>query len=100
MKKFELLNKLRELETRLVITVNKDFSINKPKKLEEVKDEDLNFIGFGLYSKDNTIKEAFWIKVNGEYFLKEDFRELSNFYLHHEVAFILNKRLLREVLEG
>jgi hypothetical protein len=99
MKEFELLNKLRELNTKLIITVNKDFSINKPKKLEEIKEGDLNFIGFGLYSKDNTIKEAFWIKVNDEYILKEDFRELPNFYLHHEFSFIFNKKFLKEVLE-
>jgi hypothetical protein len=52
-----------------------------------------------LYSKDNTIKEAFWIKVNDEYILKEDFRELPNFYLHHEFSFIFNKKFLKEVLE-
>ncbi len=99
MKEFELLNKLKELKTKLIITVNKDFSINKPKKLEEIKEEDLNFIGFGFYSKDNFIKEAFWIKVDDEYILKEDFRELPNFYLHHEISFILNKKFLKEVLE-
>lgn len=99
MKEFELLDKLRELKTKLIITINKDFSINKPKKLEEIKEEDLNFIGFGFYSKDNTIKEALWIKINDEYILKEDYRELSNFYLHHEVSFILNKKFLKEVLE-
>jgi hypothetical protein len=98
----ELLNKLINAGVTTIITVNKDLSLNKPKKINEISAKEFGYMGFGFIKKDNEIKITYWINIkNNEYEFKEDFKITSgDYYLHHELAHLYGggDKLLKEVI--
>ena len=88
----ELIDKLRKRNIKVIITANRDLSINR-EFYREIP-EDLGYIGVCIYEESGEYLADIWIKSNSdsyEFFENYFEQDLKENYLHHEVIHFLGK---------
>lgn len=88
----ELIKRLKLKDIKLIITVNRDLSMNKPVK--EVPEKP-GYIGICIYKEEDSIFNSIWNMIeNDEYEYIEKYygHDISECYLHHEILYILGEK--------
>jgi len=97
----ELIKRLESKDIKLIITVNRDLSMNKPVK--EVPEKP-GYIGICIYKEGTSTFTSLWVMLeDGEYDYIEKYYDydVSECYLHHEILYILGEKgdkKLKEVI--
>lgn len=82
----ELIEKVKALNLRLYLNVNRDLSLDRPSR--DLDRFDPGYAGYGFYMDGDEVKACLWILDDDKYVFYEDYedKDLSNHILFRGIA--------------